>query len=434
MSGNQHENYRTVDNRWIGRVPHHWSISPLKRVAKIGATKRLVSPSDRYVGLENVSSWTGRILTSDTEATADGVGVEFHAGDVLFGKLRPYLAKVALVDFDGIASTELLVLRGEHLEPRFLQYSLVSRPFIDAVNAATYGVKMPRANWEDVGSLPQPLPPLPEQRAIADFLDCETAKIDALIVKQEELIERIEEKKKAFIVHSVMGRVNKSMVLVPTGNPWIGSIPNHWCLSKLGYRFEVQLGKMLDARQITGKHLKPYLRNIDVQWGRVNVLDLPEMDFDDDDRKRFSLKSGDILVCEGGEIGRSAIWAGELQDCYYQKALHRLRPIRNDDSHYAFWLMNAAANSGVFSEGANKTTIEHLPAEKLRAHVFPFPPISEQRAIADSLDHELAKINALISKQSEIKGILLERRSALITAAVTGQIEIPTNITNEAAA
>ena len=108
-----------------------------------------------------------------------------------------------------------------------------SRAFIDAVNATTYGAKMPRANWEDVGSQPQPHPPLPEQRAISDFLDRETAKIDALIAKQEELIERIEEKRKAFTTHAVTKGVGAGSVLRESGVEWIGNIPTHWSVMRM---------------------------------------------------------------------------------------------------------------------------------------------------------------------------------------------------------
>lgn len=188
---------------------------------------------------------------------------------------------------------------------------------------------------------------------------------------------------------------------------------------KLAYRAEVQLGKMLDARQIVGDHLRHYLRNVDVQWGRINVSNLPEMDFDDADRRKFSLQLGDILVCEGGEIGRAAIWKGDLTECYFQKALHRLRPIQGDESRFVYWLITGAAQSGAFSEGSNRTTIEHLPAEKLRAHVFPFPPLPEQRAIADFLDRETAKIDALIAKQEELIERIEEKHAAAIANAVT---------------
>jgi type I restriction enzyme S subunit len=92
---------------------------------------------------------------------------------------------------------------------------------------------------------------------------------------------------------------------------WFGSIPAHWDTPPVYARFEVQLGKMLDEKRITKRFLAPYLRNTDVQWDGINIDELPEMDFDEGDRERYSLRPGDILVCEGGEIGRCAIWDGD---------------------------------------------------------------------------------------------------------------------------
>src|SRR5207248_1924111 len=114
--------------------------------------------------------------------------------------------------------------------------------------------------------------------------------------------------------------------LKSSGLDWIGQIPGHWAVAPVYSRYEVQLGKMLDEKRITGQHLAPYLRNVDVQWDRVVVTNLPEMDFDHEDRVKFSLQAGDLLICEGGEAGRTAVWRGEIPECYYQKAIHRLRP------------------------------------------------------------------------------------------------------------
>ena len=130
---------------------------------------------------------------------------------------------------------------------------------------------------------------------------------------------------------------------------WVGRLPNHWKVCALNYRYEVALGKMLDEKRIRGSFLAPYLRNIDVQWGLINVVDLPEMDFEGGDLIRYALRPGDLLVCEGGEVGRAAIWTSQLEPCFYQKALHRLRcryPAA-DDARFMFYGLYAAANLGV---------------------------------------------------------------------------------------
>ncbi len=182
---------------------------------------------------------------------------------------------------------------------------------------------------------------------------------------------------------------------------------------------------MLDEKKIRGTHLAPYLRNVDVQWGAINSSNLPEMDFDDEGRARYFLQSGDILVCEGGEIGRSAIWSGEIEECYYQKALHRLRPLNgHDDALFVVFVMHALVNLCVFSSQANAATIQHLPAEKLRNVRYPAPPLHEQRSIVSFLNRETVCLENVESEISNSIQLLKERRAALITAAVTGQIPV----------
>jgi len=171
-----------------------------------------------------------------------------------------------------------------------------------------------------------PILPVEEQRAIAVFLDRETAKIDALVAKKELVIELLHEKRSALITQAVTKGLDPNIPMKDSGVEWLGEIPIHWTVAPLYSRYEVALGKMLDASRISGEHLRPYLRNVDVQWDRINVDGLPEMDFDTADRIRYGLSAGDLLVCEGGDVGRTAVWNGELEECYYQKAVHRLRP------------------------------------------------------------------------------------------------------------
>lgn len=201
---------------------------------------------------------------------------------------------------------------------------------------------------------------------------------------------------------------------------WIGAVPREWEVAPLYSRYEVTLGKMLDSKRVSGQHLAPYLRNVDVQWDKVNIEGLPEMDFGPGDRLRYELRKGDLLVCEGGEVGRTAMWSGELEECYYQKAIHRLRPLcSNQVPRFFYYVLRAAADQGVFIAGSNPNTIDHLTAVQLRHHRFPFPPGAEQRSIATFLDRETAKIDALIDRKQRLIELLQEKRTALITQAVT---------------
>jgi type I restriction enzyme S subunit len=206
-----------------------------------------------------------------------------------------------------------------------------------------------------------------------------------------------------------------------SGVEWLGATPSHWAVSPVYARYHVQLGKMLDQSAVTGSDPAPYLRNQNIQWDRVDLNDLREMDFDPAERRKFALVVGDLLVCEGGDIGRTAMWRGELPECYFQKAVHRLRAFRpdQDEGRFLLYLMFAASKLGVFVAEGNRSTILHLTAEKLRRHRLPFPPIAEQREIVCFLDRETARLDGLIAKKQLLIVLLEEKRAALIAHAVT---------------
>jgi type I restriction enzyme, S subunit len=200
----------------------------------------------------------------------------------------------------------------------------------------------------------------------------------------------------------------------------LGPIPVDWEVAPIYARYEVALGKMLDAKRVTGEFSGLYLRNVDVQWDAVATESLPAMDFAPWERERYLLRPGDLLVCEGGEVGRTAIWRGEIEECFYQKALHRVRPRSpKEEPRFFYYIMHSMAKRGVFVAGGNPNTIDHLTAVQLRHYRFPFPPADEQRAVVAFLDQETARIDALVAKKEKLIDLLQEQRTALITRAVT---------------
>ena len=199
--------YKDSGIEWLGQIPAHWEVRRLKNVVDLRNEKVFsINSGKPYIGMENVESWTGRLLDTDLEVT--GAADTFEAGDVLFGKLRPYLAKAVLADASGQCSSEFLVMKPKSVSSRFFHLLVLSDGFVRTVDSATYGTKMPRANWEIVGGIGIPVPDVCEQQAIANFLDRETAKIDALISKIHEAIERLKEYRIALISAAVTGKID----------------------------------------------------------------------------------------------------------------------------------------------------------------------------------------------------------------------------------
>jgi type I restriction enzyme S subunit len=180
-----------------------------------------------------------------------------------------------------------------------------------------------------------------------------------------------------------------------------GVIPSDWTASTVGREFEIKLGKMLDAEKNVGIN-KPYLGNKAVQWDRIDISDLPTVPMSRTDIDRFRLRRGDLLVCEGGEVGRAAIWDAPIAECYYQKALHRLRPIRDLDSRLMVAFLQLASENGLLKNYVTQTSIAHLPREKFLVVPVAVPPKEEQCLIVavlsdlDALIRELASANETV--------------------------------------
>lgn len=172
------------------------------------------------------------------------------------------------------------------------------------------------------------------------------------------------------------------------------SLPKGWKLNRIGGICDVQLGKMLSPKSMVGDRPVPYLRNANVQWNRFDLEDVSEMDFTEVQEAKFQLYPGDLLVCEGGEPGRAAVWEGQIARCCFQKAIHRIRPKSNEVDPWflmhRFWL---AAASGEFIDSNAKTTIAHLPAVRLRSLEIALPPLEEQKRIAKVLRDQMASVN-----------------------------------------
>lgn len=190
-----------------------------------------------------------------------------------------------------------------------------------------------------------------------------------------------------------------------------GLIPADWNVSTVGSEFSVQLGKMLDAEKNVGLQ-KPYLGNRSVQWDKIDLSDLQTMAMTRADLEKFRLRTGDLLVCEGGEVGRAAIWNSPIEECYYQKALHRLRPLRGYEPVLMVAVLRLWAERGLLSDYVTQTSIAHLPLEKFVTLPIPRPPNVEQRAIANVLsdvDALIAGLERLIAKKCDIKQAAMQQ-------------------------
>lgn len=432
MSFPRYPTYKDSGVEWLGEVPKHWEVGQSRR--------RFVLRNERALDGEEqltASQKHGIISQADfVESEGRRVVEVIKGADILKHveegdfviSMRSFQGGIEYSPYCGSISSAYVMLKPvKDVHPRFFRWLFKSDRYIQALQSTSNLVRDGQAlRYSNFAQVDIPVVPLSEQASIASFLDHETAKIDALIAEQQRLIELLQEKRQAVISHAVIKGLNPDAPMKDSGVEWLGEVPAHWSVSAVGHRYEVRLGKMLDEKRVTGEYLGPYLRNTDVQWESINFEELPEMDFEPSEHDRYSLREGDLLVCEGGEVGRSAIWQSQLSFCFYQKALHRLRPHNqiSDNSRFQLYVMRMACSMGVFEASAGKATINHLPAESFRRYRFAYPPLDEQIAICEHLSQVCSQMNELEAEAQSLVSTLQERRSALISAAVTGQIDV----------
>jgi type I restriction enzyme S subunit len=198
-----------------------------------------------------------------------------------------------------------------------------------------------------------------------------------------------------------------------------------WPTVHLGDIAEVKLGKMLDkAKHVTGQRL-PYLRNINVRWGSIDTSDLREMSFDDPELDRFGLKPQDVLVCEGGEPGRAAVWNGHLPDLKYQKAIHRVRFKQPYEPHLLVYLLELLNQTGGLERRFTGSTIKHFTREAFVQLPVPVPPLPEQRRIVAEIEKQFTRLAAGVAALKRVQTGLKRYRAAVLKAACEGKL-IPT--------
>lgn len=419
MSFPKYPAYKDSGVVWIGKVPVGWNIKPIKRVAQLHTEKS--NNSIFPVALENIQSKTGKFISSDTEF--EGEGVSFQKGDILFGKLRPYLAKVWLADKVGEAVGDFHVISPISCNGDFLRWILISDEVISQIDGSTFGAKMPRASWDFISQFSVPLPSVSEQQAIARFLDRECGKIDALIAEQERLIALLAEKRQAVISHAVTKGLNPNAPMKDSGIPWIGMVPEGWEVVRLSLVSDhISSGTTPDTNNEN-------FYDGDICW--VTTGELREAAIKNTTKKvtklaleKFSALQiyppGTLLLAMyGATVGRIA-WlethATTNQACC---ALVFSKKIK---MKFVFYTMLAAKESLLLlSSGGGQPNINQ---EKVRSFRIPVPSLSEQSKIIDFLDSNMKDLDSLSGKIEKTLLLFKERRSALISAAVTGKIDV----------
>lgn len=419
--------YKDSGIEWLGKIPKHWKVKRLKYLAPTRIAKLDVRPDEAiYVGLENIESWTGRLLLENQPEVVDSVVTSFRAGDVLFGKLRPYLAKVARPDFDGVCTSEILPLKpaGDCFQS-FLMYGLLNAPYIYWLDSLTYGTKMPRVSPEQVADAYTAVPPEPEQREIAAFLDRETAWIDTAVSKNERLIKLLQEKRTALITHAVTKGLDPTAKMKESGTGWLGKIPSHWEVKRIKWVAEMVSGHTPD------KKIDSYWRGGNIPWvsladtGQLRINDYIQNTVERTTAEGIANSSAHVLpintvvFSRDASIGLCAITRNEM--AVSQHFIGWVCSQELNPEYLLFVLRSMTQELERLTMGA---TVRTIGMPDVKSLVTPLPPIQEQEKIVKEVLAQRAVVDSLINKILSANDRLKELKVAIISAAVTGKIDV----------
>ena len=362
--------------------------------------------NDFQVSLEDIVPGTGT-LVSGSLSQYSAEGTTFEKGDVLFGKLRPYLAKYWLADREGVAGGDIHVYRPRKgVDSRYLAYIVGSRNFIRYAVAASKGVKMPRIEWMSLRQYGVNRYDERTQHEIADYLDCEIGEIDAMLAKLEALDESLNLRRASVVEWETIARSRG--------------------VTRLKFCADISLGKTFQGvRKSDHETLVNYVRAASIQPHGLE-LDDQRMWMTREEQRKYDLKKGDVLVVEGGAgFGRSVHLAQDMPGWGFQNHVIRARPDQHHDGRFLNYCVKGHYSSGLIGLLADGTTIPGLSSDKAKNLPIPDMSLEEQQRIADHLDEVTGRIDAMLATIDELKALLVERRAALITDVVTGRKKVP---------
>jgi type I restriction enzyme S subunit len=442
MSFPKYPGYKDSGVEWLGSIPAHWDCDRLSSVAscndEVLPENTPIDYEIEYVEISGVEAGRGIVEVSAMPfgSAPSRARRVLRDGDILISTVRTYLRAIAQVNAPSdnmIASTGFAVLRPRSVASRYLGYACYAEGFVGEVIARSVGVSYPAINASELVGLKIPLPPSDEQAAIAAFLDRETAKIDALMAEQENLIGLLKEKRQAVISHAVTKGLDPSVPMKDSGVEWLGEVPAHWDVLRIKHL-------VASLEQGWSPQCEGFPVQSEDEWGVLKVGCVNGGVFRPEENKtlppeleplpELGLACGDLLISRANTrelVGSAAVALQDFPRLMLCDKLYRLR-LRSDTCAPVYLAMylgipRVRGQIELSATGASSSMLNIGQSTILELDVA-VPPPDEQTAIATFLDHETARIDALTAEAQSTITLLQERRTALISAAVTGQIDV----------
>lgn len=396
----------------------------------------------RYIDIGNVDSF-GRVLGVEEMRFEDAPSRARRIprlGDSIIATVRTYLRAIAYISEDDpsmVCSTGFAVVRpGKRLDSKYLFYWLRSDPVVDEICARSVGVSYPAFNGPELGALPVPLVPLDQQRRIADFLDRKTASIDTLIEKQEQLLALLAEKRQALITQAVTKGLDPNVPMKDSGSDVLPSIPQGWSLIPLRYLLSFGPRNGISPPPATADGALSFSISA-VRDGKVSIEGNEKfVELDHATARSYWLAPGDILLMRGNGnlslVGTCGLVEHVPAECTYPDILMRMRVGRRLLAEFLVAAINSPYVRGqveTLAKTANGTF--KVSGEDVRTLQVAVPPLDEQERIVAHVRNELRRLDGLAQRAQATIEKLREYRQALITAAVTGQLDVTPTIHSE---
>ncbi|PCH52507.1 MAG: hypothetical protein COC22_03965 [Flavobacteriaceae bacterium] len=424
----RYDTYKNSGIEWIGEIPEHWEIVKLRYLIDIlsGYSPEQCKPSINgdveYIKVDNINKDSFDINSSTHFTNNDFVVTKTKT--ILFPKRGAAIGlnKVGITSNPISFDTNImgLKIKDNRININYLAHFIKSFSLISIADTST----IPQINNKHIYPFVTPFPNKQEQTAIANYLDQKTTEIDHLITQKETLLKHYAEEKTAIINQAVTKGINPNVKLKDSGVDWLGEIPVGWEVKKLKYVAKISLGKMLTNSDKGNYSKKKYLRAANLKWLKTDVSDVKKMWFSENELKKLKLNKNDLLVSEGGEVGRTCIWNNELEECYIQNSVHKVTLDEQNISQYFLYQFYIYGQKGAFDYMVNRISIAHLTVEKIKVIDFLVPPKQEQTQIANHIKAETNKINTKVSNTKKLITLLKEYKTALISEVVTGKIKV----------
>ena len=424
--------YKDSGVEWLGEVPAHWDSKALKFLCSYN--DEVISESTasdfeiEYVDISSVSSVEGISKTEKLEfgKSPSRARRVVRDGDVIISTVRTYLEAVAPVSNppgNMVVSTGFAVIRPNvSLDKGFASYCLRAKGFIKEVVSRSVGVSYPAINASDLVNIAAPALPHIEQQKIASFLDHETAKIDTLIAKQEKLIELLKEKRQAVISHAVTKGLNPDVPMKDSGVEWLGEVPEHWVVKSYRYACKIYRGKFghrprNDPAFYDGEY--PFIQTGDVARAAKYIEEYTQTLNEKGVSVSQKFPVGTLMMAIAANIGDTAILGFEA---YAPDSVVGFKPKSDIDLEFLRYSFMAALPA--FEQTSTQSTQANLNVDRIGAVQASFPSIFEQREIVEYLDALLDRYDDIELKSKNSIELMKERKTALISAAVTGKIDV----------